>query len=586
MRLAVDIASAVVIAIVAVLAVLTFRDYGITWDEPWHWAYGDHIAHWFETLGADRSALSYRADYLYGGAFDLLAALVRRSAPESLPHWQTQHLLGAMVGVLGLVGAWRLARQLGGPVAGLATTVMLATTPVYYGHMFNNPKDVPFAVGYVWAVHTLCIVASRLPAVRRGDWILLSVAAGLAMGVRVGGLLILCYLIVVIGAQCWQRGRQTQSLSGAADMARRLALPTAGVVAGAWAVMLATWPWALGDPLRRPVLALGQMTRYLLHERTMPFAGAPMRTTEPRWDYLAHYFGLKLPVVLLVLAAVGLGLAAVGWRARRRGLAPWDGHSRAVGVVVMATLFPPLYAASVGSVLYDGLRHFLFVVPLLAVAAGCAVALIPKRVAARWLGGSVRWAAALTALVVVALCGRTATQMVALHPHQYAYFNLLAGGLAGASGRYDTDYYGNAYKEGFGRLADHLWRTEPDTYLNHDYVLSGCLPDVIAYRYIQPGFQWRERDLWRRPPQMANVEPDLYLGYTRADCDRNHAGSPEIERVQRDGALLVRIRDLRGSHAVQAPAPSTVSEPQPGRYRGRRRGSTWVKPTAQPTEAP
>jgi len=583
MRLAFDIASAVVIAAVAVCVVLTFRDYGITWDEPWHWAYGNHIAHWFETGGADRSALSYRADYLYGGAFDLLAAWVRRASPESIPHWQTQHLLGAMVGVLGLVGTWRLARHLGGPAAGLAATLMLATTPVYYGHMFNNPKDVPFAVGYVWAVHALCIVAARLPAVRRRDWLLLSVATGLAMGVRVGGLLILCYLVAVVAWVCWQRARQTQSLRVGLDLGRHLGLATAGVIAGAWAVMLAPWPWALGDPLRRPVLALGQMTRYLLHERTMPFAGAPMRTTEPRWDYLVHYFGLKLPLLLLVLAAVGLGVAALGWRARQRGTVSWDGRGRAVGVLGLATLFPPLYAATVGSVLYDGLRHFLFVVPLLAVAAGCTVVLVTRWVAARWLCGRSGAAAAGTALVVGGLCGRTVVQMVALHPHQYVYFNELAGGLAGASGNYDTDYYGNAYKEGFGDLADYLWRTEPDAYLNHDYVLSGCIPDVIAYDYLKPGFQWRERDLWRRPPAMANVEPDFYLGYTRADCDRNHADAPEVLRVQRDGALLLRIRDRRSPATAQPVEPPPEAEP--GRYRGRRRGATWDKPSPGPAEA-
>ena len=48
-----DLASAAVIATVAVIATLTFRDYGITWDETWHLVYGDFIYDWFASAGAD-----------------------------------------------------------------------------------------------------------------------------------------------------------------------------------------------------------------------------------------------------------------------------------------------------------------------------------------------------------------------------------------------------------------------------------------------------------------------------------------------------------------------------------------------------
>ena len=49
-------ASPVVARVVLALVLLTFRDYGITWDETWHIVYGDHILEWFLTLGADVSA--------------------------------------------------------------------------------------------------------------------------------------------------------------------------------------------------------------------------------------------------------------------------------------------------------------------------------------------------------------------------------------------------------------------------------------------------------------------------------------------------------------------------------------------------
>ena len=47
---------------------------------------------------------------------------------------------------LGLAITWRIGRRIGGPLAGLIALVLLATCPLYYGHMFMNPKDAPFAV--------------------------------------------------------------------------------------------------------------------------------------------------------------------------------------------------------------------------------------------------------------------------------------------------------------------------------------------------------------------------------------------------------------------------------------------------------
>src|SRR3712207_8678244 len=38
------------------------------------------------------------------------------------------------------------SRRLGGPFAGALALALLATCPLFYGHMFMNAKDAPFAV--------------------------------------------------------------------------------------------------------------------------------------------------------------------------------------------------------------------------------------------------------------------------------------------------------------------------------------------------------------------------------------------------------------------------------------------------------
>ncbi len=524
-----DLLSAAVIATVLVIVLCTFRDYGITWDESWHLTYGDYIVAWFGSAGADTSALCYRLDYMYSGGFDLAGALLRRVSPYS--DFETIHLFGALIGLLGLAGAWRLARRLAGPAAGLAAVVLLATTPVYYGHMFANPKDLPFAVGYVWALDALCALVLRLPRVPRRLWIRLAVLAGLAMSVRIAGILLLLYMMAVVVAASGLRWRATKSLPAGLATLRRLGRPAAWTWLGAWVVMLASWPWALLDPIRRPWMALGRMSKFSVHRRQMPFAGEEMLTTEPRWDYLPHYFGIKIPVLILALVLLAAVVATVWWV--RRARTPVSLAQRNVTLVLVAAVVaPPTYAIVVGSVVYDGLRHFLFLVPVLAVVAAVMAACVPRIVGRRPAVVAVTLSLAMGAMVV-----RQVQAMVRLHPYQYIYFNELVGGLPGADGDYDTDYYGASYKEAFEVLADHLWEHERDRFLDTRYLVSGCIPDLVARNYVDGNFTLVEDDA---------SGADFYLGYTRSKCHQRKGGRPAVASVERMDTLLNLIRDLRG----------------------------------------
>jgi hypothetical protein len=567
--LACDLASAAVVSVVLALVLLTFRDYGITWDETWHLVYGDYILEWFLTLGADRSALCYRIDFLYGGAFDLLGAIARRFSPFS--DFETIHLLGALVGVLGLLGTWRLARRLGGPVAGLVAVVLLAATPVYYGNLFNNPKDLPFAVGYVWAIDALCLVVLRMPRVPRRTWVRFAVLAGLAMSVRIAGILLLVYLAAVVVGLAWLRARATGNLQAGLATARRLGRPAGLAMLGAWVVMLLPWPWALLDPIRRPWMALGRMSRFTMHKRVMPFAGEDMLTTEPRWDYLLHYFGLQLPLVVLALVLAAVLLGGLAWRRHRERVSL---HQRNVALVLgAAILAPPAYAIVVQAVLYDGLRHFLFLVPVIVVVAALGAVSLPRvrprlaRPARLGLGlGLVLGGGVLVARPIAA--------MRELHPNEYIYFNELIGGLPGAHGNYDTDYYGNSYKEAFAALAERLWHDERDRFLDTRYLVTGCIPDFVAVRYLEGNFAWVDK-----PSDGA----EIYVGYTRSRCDERYQHRPELMRVERMGTLLVIVRDLRGGPVEDedlddgsgelddADRPRTVSTPVPDGRRPRPR---------------
>ena len=110
----------------------------------------------------------------------MVAALLHKVIPLEL--FETRRLVGAIVGVIGLAVTWRLGRRIGGPLAGLAALLLLALCPIFYGHMFMNPKDAPFAVAMIILMLGLVRLAEEYPQPSPRTILIVGLGAGLSIG--------------------------------------------------------------------------------------------------------------------------------------------------------------------------------------------------------------------------------------------------------------------------------------------------------------------------------------------------------------------------------------------------------------------
>src|SRR5258708_15368299 len=183
-----------VLAVVGLIASLTFRDYGLGWDDYTHAEYADLLLRMYGSGFNDTGALSFASLYMYGGGFDMAAALLHKIIPLEL--FETRRLLGAIVGVVGLAVTWRLGRRVAGPLGGLATLLLLALCPTFYGHMFMNPKDAPFAVAMVILMLGLVRLVEEYPSPSPRTILIIGLGAGLSIGSRILGGLALLYAVI------------------------------------------------------------------------------------------------------------------------------------------------------------------------------------------------------------------------------------------------------------------------------------------------------------------------------------------------------------------------------------------------------
>jgi len=520
---------------VTILVVITFTDYGITWDEDVHNYYGILVLNYYLSGFTDLRATHWQDLFNYGGAFDMIAAILNHVSPFDT--YETRHLLNGLVGVLGLVGVWRLGRALAGPRAGFLAALFLALTPNYYGQMFNNPKDVPFAAGMVWAVYYLVRLAPELPRPRWSLVMKLGLAIGMALGIRVGGLLLLGYLGLLLGTSgLWRAIDERRASILSTDGFRSLFGVLLPVTAIAYGVMLVFWPFAQLDPINNPLQALANFSHQGFPWKTL-FDGEYVPATDLPWAYLPVHVALALPELILILLVIAPLFAVLAIRKSGTGRAT----ALTYGIVGFAVVFPIAYAIAIKAVLFDGMRHFIFVLPPIAALAACmmdrALAWL-ERVSFR------RWAYAALGSYAAAHLGI----MAMLHPDEYVYYNAFIGGVEGADGLFKTDYWANSYAEAVGGLEDYLRSEFGSDYMDHDFNVAVCGPPISASFYFPPNFVFTSD----------RSRADFFIAFTKDNCQKALPGR-EVYRVERMGVLLSVVLDRRSYLATaSAQAPATV----------------------------
>ena len=293
---------------------------------------------------------------------------------------------------------------------------------------------------------------------------------------------------------------------------RRALLPLAVYWPFGLAVTALAWPALWDDPLRRFVQVLEVMGDFGWGGEVL-YRGQVYSSYDLPWHYLPELLLLQLTLPVLPLALAGVV------RALRRDARPGD---RLQLVAMLAWFAIPVGLAMLASrSLYDNFRQMLFALPPLFLFAGIAIdGALRLRLARPWR---------LTAIAVLLLPGALA--IAALHPYQYIYYNALAGGVRGAFGRYELDYWCTASREAIERLNDvaspgAVVGTNKDS----DQVVPFARPDLV----IEPGIVNENRQ--------REIRPDYVIACTRAGGYASLLDHPNLDfTIDAGGAPILGV---------------------------------------------
>jgi hypothetical protein len=418
---------------------------GVTCDEVLHYNHSVSVYNYYATCGKDKAALNTPVTHLqyYGQSYDnLVTILIRWFNIDNI--YGFRHVLSTIAGWLVIMITAIFAIWIAGYGAGIIVLVLFAVSPSFIGHAQNNLKDIPFALGYIAGVFYILkyILSDRENILKNSIALILSIA--FCISIRAGGLILICYLFFFLFLHGFFKYLKEKGLD-LHEVRQKITIAILiSVISYFLSIIL--WPYALQNPVVNPWKSYLVMLQFPDTFRQL-FNGKVEWSDFMPWYYLPEYIAITVPIVVLAGFALLLLFAKKILR---------SGKAFIYLTLLFAVFFPVVFVIFEKSNLYSAWRQFLFIYPGMILLASLGFYELFQFIKRRYL----RW----ILIGIIALLSINPLKFMILNPeYSYIYFNQIVGGLKGAYGRFETDYYFVGQREASEWLIEYLNKNKHDS---------------------------------------------------------------------------------------------------------------------------
>lgn len=140
-----------------VIGLVVVHNYGQSTDEPRIYRYANHSLDNYYNLFLGYPITDFKEGHLdlYGPAFFIAAGLFSCLITALLPVWSdinVWHLASFLAFQMGIISLYFLAHRWMGKWAAFGGALLFSTQPLFWGHAFINPKDIPFMAFFLASV--------------------------------------------------------------------------------------------------------------------------------------------------------------------------------------------------------------------------------------------------------------------------------------------------------------------------------------------------------------------------------------------------------------------------------------------------
>ncbi len=322
------------------IGLLTVRQYGESWDELQFFKYADRALQAYSTWPRTGTVpLTGNTYDNYGPAYVMLVALGARLLGLVLP-WITSDIRHLLYFITWLVGIWAFhvfSRRWLTEAAAFGATLLFATQPLFWGHAFISPKDIPFLVFVLLSLEFGFRMVDSLPTLSWG--LMQSATRRILLGATLAWFVLLLAVFAATPIiQAWINGLVTSAAAGQANFISLIARDIHKVDPAVYSQRyFVFFIWV------RDIFFVACALLLAWFWRKVPCALRLLRCVAPAAILLGLTTSVRVlgPFVALIVAGYAL------WKTGKRAL-PALALYAAVGLIVMYLSWPYLWPDPVG----------------------------------------------------------------------------------------------------------------------------------------------------------------------------------------------------------------------------------------------
>lgn len=398
---------------------LTLNNYGVTWDFTYHFNAGL----WHLKFPQTDPTFVMGPSPPLSDIIPTISFLLFSKFLNLLSFDSAYNLYSVIAGSIGIGVLFFLIKKLFDWKVAFFSAVTLAFFPRYLGHLHNNMKDIPQAVFFTLSILTFWQLVKK-PSQKTLIFAALSFA--LAFNSKVNAIFVLIiaaiYLFVI----------NIYKL----HLKKRFHIDWFCVFYFFLAPILAFGLWSLfwDDPVARIIEAKNSYTTSTINMPLLYFGRTVFSGQNIPFDYPLGMIAVTTPFLALVFFPLGfIKLTKMAIKEKHEGaflLLLWF-------LIPLSRYFRP------NMIIIDDIRHFMEVIfpysAMVGVGFMSVIDILKNR-------KNISYIFVITFIIYLIY------QNVAYFPYQTSYFSEWIGGLKGAQGKFDVEFWADSYKESSGYL--------------------------------------------------------------------------------------------------------------------------------------
>lgn len=370
--------------------------------------------------------------------------------------------------------------------------LFLAFTPRFFGDIPANPKDIPFAIFYFISLIVIYFSYKWNSLLRI---LILGLSFGITQATRIAGysiypLYVLYYLLELRNVKATERRSKLISIL----------IEVSIIFIIGFSIHALSIPYLIVDPYNHFIDLLKNASNFSWDNSLLLWGKTYSAQLKP-WFYIPSWFLVTTPLFIYFSLLGFLFISKIGKLMKLMLL------SICVNILILIIVRP---------VIYDGIRHLLyFIPPIVVVAALCFVQLLKSKT----------YIAKLIVLIIVISLLKVNIDYVTLHPYEYVYFNEIIGGIKGADKKFELDYWGASNREATEWIKSNIAKDK-----NNRISLAVCGTSFTSAYYMNTSMILSD--------DMNTA--DYAICWDRFDDNKKILGTL-IHSIQREGVSLVGI---------------------------------------------